>query len=604
MGGHKFRIPAFAGMTIGLIAVTASAAEYRPIAPTMADKTIVLDGHDMTVEQAIDIARYGAKVQIAPEARQRTADTYGLLLEGAAEGISIYRFNRGAGAQREVVTFTGDPLSPENHAAIEQREADSFAAGPTQGFGPEVADEEIVRALMAVRANNITYEAISPQFLDMLVALLNNRITPVYQTRGTLGEADLLATANIMGTMVGKGDAYYRGQRMKASEALQRAGLKPLTEVGLYDANVFVSTNAYATGQAALLVEDGRLALEWADLIDAMDMNGMNSSITPLTLPVQAARPQRWLNWNAARILDMLKGSYLLQDDPHRIIQDPESLRASSIRQGSAWKAWAALRDSTLFQMNSSDQNPVVRVGLSPKDSWELSTPQMMKYYVKGGKYSNGQHGYIVSNANWDPYPLANDIEAFTNALANAGVAVALRQHRFTSTFFTVQSPAEILKDQPAPPGGYAPGEQAFVAAGLWQNLQSVAPAIAPEGFSTDVGVGDLEAQTQIKAERARQAVGYMFDLLSEDVLTASYWLDLRKIQEPSRNFGAAPTAAWQAFRKALPFRLDPANKPERPAGNIAVEFLKANPAANFYPAGPAMPSAEPVPDARPRAGR
>jgi histidine ammonia-lyase len=35
----------------------------------------------------------------------------------------------------------------------------------------------------------------------------------------------------------------------------------------------------------------------------------------------------------------MIKGSYLFDDDPSRIIQDPESLRASSIRQGSAWEA-------------------------------------------------------------------------------------------------------------------------------------------------------------------------------------------------------------------------------------------------------------------------
>ena len=54
-----------------------------------------------------------------------------------------------------------------------------------------------------------------------------------------------------------------------------------------------------------------------------------------------ADRPEKWLNWHAARVLDMIKGSYLFDADAKRIIQDPESLRASSIRQGSTWKEWA-----------------------------------------------------------------------------------------------------------------------------------------------------------------------------------------------------------------------------------------------------------------------
>src|SRR5262249_34995472 len=148
---------------------------------------------------------------------------------------------------------------------------------------------------------------------------------------------------------------------------------------------------AYASGPTALMLHDARAVLEWADLAYAIDLNGMNSSITPLSRPVQLNRPFKWLNWDAARVLDALKGSYLFENDPKRIIQDPESLRASSIRQGSAWQAWAVLRQDELLQINSSDHNPAVRVGMSPQDSWELNTPQLLKYYVKGGPESHGQ---------------------------------------------------------------------------------------------------------------------------------------------------------------------------------------------------------------------
>ena len=570
-------------------------APYQPIDATMSDTTITLTGHDLTIEQLVQIARHGAKVRISAEAKQRTVDAYGLLLQGALEDVPIYRFNRGAGEQREVEQFSGEPFAPDVEEMLLRRQRQLAERGPYMGYGPEVSEEEIVRAFMAARANNITFEAISPQFLDMLVELLNRRVTPVLQARGTVGEADLLLTGNILGTMVGKGEAYYEGERMPAAEALRKAGLEPPEEFGLFDGGVFFSTNAYSAGWAGLLVADARQMLEWADLLLAMDLNGMNSSITPLSLPVQTNRPHMWLNWDAARVLDMLKGSYLFNGE-HRNIQDPESLRASSIRQGSGWQAWSVLRDSVLLQINTSDQNPAVVVGLKPEDSWELSTPQMMKYYVRGGEYSNGKTGYIVSNANWDPYPLANDIEYFTNALQNFGVAVAQRLHRFNNPFFTVVTEEEVLEQDPQgrPSGGYAPKGGGFVAGGLWQEVQNVARPLSPEGFNIDVsGTGDLEAQTRLKAHNLRLAIDYMFDLMGQDLLTATFWMDLRKMQDPNRTFGEAPTAAWQAFRKVVPFRLTEENRPRTPIGRIAYRFLWENSASNFYARGPAMPGGQ-----------
>ncbi|HMA00646.1 MAG TPA: aromatic amino acid ammonia-lyase [Steroidobacteraceae bacterium] len=371
---------------ITLVGLDAFAAPvYTSITPTMSDQTILLDGHDLTIEQIVKVARYGAKVELSADARQREADNYDLLLEAAAEGMSVYWFNRGTGDQRETVLFSGDATSAENKPKVERMQIDSFRRGALAGFGPAVNDEEIVRAMMVVRANAMTYDAPSPQLSQMLLDLLNKGITPVVQSRGTLGEGDLAQLGNVAGTMVGVGEAYYHGSQMPAAKALKQAGLNPIQPFGADD-NALMSSNAYATGQAALLVNDAREALEWADLIYAMDLNGMNSSITPLSLVVQSDRPNKWLNWDAGRVLAMIKGSYLFDADPARIIQDPESLRASSIRQGSAWEEWSALKDAVEFQANSSDHNPTVRVGLGPEDSWELATPQMMKYFVKGGQ--------------------------------------------------------------------------------------------------------------------------------------------------------------------------------------------------------------------------
>ncbi len=555
---------------------------YRPIVPADAAGTVTLTGRDLSIEDIVRVARDGARVEVTAAARQREADNYGLLLEAAAEGVAVYWFNRGTADQRETVLFDGDALTPENRAVIERTQLASFRQGSVAGTAPEVADEDVVRAMMVVRANTMIHNAPSPALADMLIELLNRRITPVVRSRGTVGEGDLAPLGNVGGTMVGAGEAYLHGVRMPAARALEAAGLKPLKPFAADD-NALTSSNAYATGQAALVVHDAERALEWADLNYALALDGMNSSVTPLSLVVQRDRPEPWLNWHAAHTLGLLRGSYLLEADPARIIQDPESLRASSIRQASAWKEWAALKEAVLFQANSSDHNPAVALDASPSDSWELSSPQLLRYYVKGGPLSHGRHGYIVSNANWDPYPLANLVEGFTLALANMDVAVTLRIERFRDPLFTVAAAADVLPGVTRADDGY------YAPVDLMQEIQSLANPILPLGSALFADVEDLEAQTRLKLAHARQAVETTVDLLAYDLLEAALWVDVRRAQDPHRAFGAAPTAAWSALRRRLPLQRD-GEAPAEPAHAVAAAFLRDTPARTFVPADPGRP--------------
>ncbi len=207
--GGRATIPMLAIVIASILAASAAVAQhdlgYRPIEPTEAAKTITLTGHDLTIEEVIEVARGGAKVRLSGEAKQREIDNYGLLLEAPAEGVSVYWFTRGAGAGREVKQFEGDPLSPENKELLEKKMLASFRRGAANPLeGPEIADEALVRAVMVVRANAMTFNAPSPQLSQMLIELLNRRVTPVMQSRGTVGEGDLSVLANIAATMVGR----------------------------------------------------------------------------------------------------------------------------------------------------------------------------------------------------------------------------------------------------------------------------------------------------------------------------------------------------------------------------------------------------------------
>lgn len=563
---------------------------YHPINPTMADETITLTGHDLTIDQVIQVARYGAKVQLSPEAKQRETENYGLLLEAAAEGVPVYWFNRGAGTNRQVHLFDGDPLDPNNKMKdgrtvkqyLEQTLLEWFQDGAYAGDPPEILDEDLVRAVMVVRANAMTFDAPSPQVSQMLIDMLNKRITPVMMARASTGSTDMEQTETIAAPMVGAGDCYYKGRRMPSMQALQQAGLKPIQPFAADD-NELTSSNSYSTAVAAFIVSEGEQALQWADLTYAIDLNGMNSPTAPLSYLVQTNRPFKWINWDANRVKEMLRGSYLFDADPKRVIQDPESIRAAPIRQGAAWQMWAHLRDDVLTQLNSSDHNPAIRAGLSPQDSWDLQTPEMKKYFVKGGKYSNGKFGFILSNANWDPFPIAVDLEAFTLALAELDLTLMLRIERFGSPFFT-------QVDDEDPVASLSRGDEGFIGYEVWQDIQALLAPVMPEGYGGSTSENEeLESQTRIRAQHARAVVDDTFRLLSDDLLNGARWLDVRKEQDRSRTFGPGPTAAWEAFRAVVPSRRTPLHGygdiPKRGRdGEIAYKFLKANPASSFVP--------------------
>jgi hypothetical protein len=55
----------------------------------------------------------------------------------------------------------------------------------------------------------------------------------------------------------------------------------------------------------------------------------------------------------------------------------------------------------------------------------------------------------------------------------------------------------------------------------------------------------------------------------------------------------SAPTAAWIAFRKVLPWQQEVDSRPDVPYGAVAYNFLKQTPASTFYSGGPLMPATD-----------
>jgi histidine ammonia-lyase len=496
-------------------ALAAEPFQYHAILPMPTGKTVTLTGHDLNFEQIVRVARLGDKVELSPEAVRHEEDAYRLLLEGAAENVPIEGFNRNAGK----LVFEGDPALPDNAAAIGRHLLTVFESGAAEPGAAEIADEDVVRAAMVVRANTLIYTAASPPVLQLLVGLLNNRITPVAGKGGilrALGRA-----------MVGQGDAYFGGVRVKAADALAMAGLMPLEPAGMDD-RALMDGYEPDLAVAALLAADSRRALDWADLVVAMDLTAANANVAALSASAEANRPFRWMNWDALRLLDMLKGGALFDADPARPDQLPAGLRETLAAQATTWMEWGALRDILAIALNSSSQSPAVRVGLSPRESFELGTPQLAKFVVKGGRANGGKRGYIVDAVNDDPGPLKVAIHAFDEALGRLDQALGARTDRM-----------DVIVNQ-------------FV-----------------------ISYGDIRGgEIEVSTASPRAGLAALSRLLGVEFVHEAAAIDRAVRDNPDIKLGAAPAAVMTAWRAAA----------SGSDSDAAFRFMQANPVGTFFP--------------------
>lgn len=497
-------------------------------------------------------------MQIAPAATARVHHGHQLLVQAACRGIPIYGYNRGPGDQQGATTFGGDPASPDNRERLTAHNLKLFCRGAASGAGPEVAREDIVRATMLARLNTMLtgHSGVSPKPVQMLAAMLNRRLAPVLRTHGSVGQSDFPVMANVAAAMVGAGLAHLAGSRMTASQALQRAGIAPLAPVDR-DYGSVIASNAYAAGQAALLVADTARLLDWADVIYALSLQAQNGNVSPLLEPVQRTRPYPHQQASARRILELLAGSHLLYTSPHRRLQDPLSFRDVSQLHGAARRAAELLHADILLQLNSSDDNPTIATD-APHHPLE-SAPQAATYRLT----TPDAHGIVMPNANYDPTIWVQSVELQAIALARVAAGSVQRAIHLRDT---VQRQAPNHEDE-------VQGDT-YAMLSLLAEIESLAAPHIGSRSTLASGIEDLVTFAAHAISRCSEIVEQARRLLAHELLCAALCIDRRRDTKhdlPLGNIGEA-TLAW--VRQSVPRRHP--QRPERPPAETLYELLGA----------------------------
>ncbi len=319
---------------------------------TAALPTVDLDGKHLSLEAIGAVARDGALVRVTENARERVRAARRLVDEKFGIGDAIYGITTGFGRLANI------QIEPKDAAQLQLNLVRSHAAGTG-----EPLPVEFVRAAGVLRVSSLAagHSGIRESTLDLLIELLNRGVTPVVPRQGSVGASgDLAPLAHMTLTLIGEGEAFYRGERMRSARALQLAGLQPVV-LGAKEGLALVNGTEVMTGIASLCLLRAEQLLAAADIIGAMSLEAFLGTDRVFDRRINALRPHPGQGRVAENLRALLAGSQIMES--HREcgrVQDPYSYRCIPVVHGAVRDATAHARRVIEIEAISVTDNPLV----------------------------------------------------------------------------------------------------------------------------------------------------------------------------------------------------------------------------------------------------
>ncbi|MCK5879575.1 MAG: aromatic amino acid lyase, partial [Holophagae bacterium] len=311
---------------------------------------IVLDGHSLTVEKVVRIARDGEKVELHPDAVKRIEKCRRMLEDKIEKHEIMYGVNTGIGEFSEVV-LNDDQVKEFQKYLIYNHAAGIGDAMPL----------DWVRGAMAGRINVHAHgnSGCRLAITQTLVEMLNRGVTPFVCKKGSVGASgDLAPMAQIALLLMGEGKAWYDGELLPGNVAMERAGI-PVPGLEARDGLATINGSNVLTAMSALMIYDTNNWLKQAEIAAAMSLEALMANFSPYDDRLHRARGFSGSIQSAANIRNCVAGSDLLTGKLKVKVQDAYSMRSTPQVIGAARDALNYARSQVEIELNGVGDNPV-----------------------------------------------------------------------------------------------------------------------------------------------------------------------------------------------------------------------------------------------------
>lgn len=314
-------------------------------------ETYFIDGDGLRLQDLKAIMDGTVEVKLSPNSIEKINFSRNFVQQLVQDGKRVYGITTGFGKFSDVV------IPQKETMELQENLIKSHACGVG-----EPLPEPIVRAMMVLRANALAkgYSGVRLSTIQLLLDMLNHGIHPVIPEQGSLGASgDLAPLSHMVLSMLGKGEVTYQGVRMPSSEALSKAGLKPIQLIEKEGLALINGTQAM-TGIAGYAWHHIEQIIHYADLISALTVEALHGIPKAYHSLVQQVRPHPGQIETAKKLLLYLEGSKEVSEPGQLRVQDPYTLRCIPQVHGATKDAFSYFTQVLSIEINSATDNPLI----------------------------------------------------------------------------------------------------------------------------------------------------------------------------------------------------------------------------------------------------
>ncbi len=487
-----------------------------------------ITGEKLTVDDIAAVARRNEKVELHPEAEDRIKKCRGFIEERLEAREIMYGVNTGIGEFSEVI-LTDDQVKDFQKYLIYNHAA---------GIG-EPCPLDHVRAAMLLRTNVHAkgHSGCRLEITRTLVDMINKGVTPVVCEKGSVGACgDLAPMSQIALLMMGEGEAFYQGERMKGDKALEKAGI-PVPGLEARDGLATINGSNLTNGIGCLALYDAERWLLQAEIAAAMTLEALKANMKPYDDRLHELRGFPGAVVSAGNIRKVIEGSDLTTGKEKVKVQDAYSMRSTPQVLGAVRDQIRWTRLQLEIETNGVGDNPI----FLPDDQ------------------------VVLTGANFQGTPISLPLDTMGAAVTMACVMSERRLNRLTNPALSVGLPAFLTKGAGMFSGlmlSQYTADMQIVEQRLLANpafTQSI-PAAADQEDFVSMGMNS--------ALKTRQILDVACGVLGIEFMAAAQALDLRDYTP-----GRGTLAAKAEIRKQVDF-LD-VDRPLHPDHNAMMALVK-----------------------------
>ena len=313
---------------------------------------IHIDGQKISLADLRAAWQSPTTVTIGKTAERKIADSNAHIASVLAGGEKVYGVNTGFG-QLAQVRVSDDELA---HLQV------NLVRSHAVGVGEDLPDD-CVRLIMIMKVIALARgcSGVRLTLVERLCDLINSEIYPCIPCKGSVGASgDLAPLAHMACVLIGEGIASVNGAIVPAAEALEQAGLEPLS-LAPKEGLALLNGTQVSTALALTAVFRAENILAAALTAGAMSADAIKGSDTPFDERIQAARGHSG-QADVARVLRALMyGSEIRAShiDCGRV-QDPYSIRCQPQVVGACLDVLRHVCAVLETEANAVTDNPLV----------------------------------------------------------------------------------------------------------------------------------------------------------------------------------------------------------------------------------------------------